>query len=236
MTIEQLIVVEERYIQQRLVGLENIDFVGLLMDNGLTPESYAYLKAEHFLKTFNPILIVADVKLNNENFEFERVAKRKNTIVCGMPKERIVWYPTNGDFNRQYCIDNNIIHKERPYSGGVLCVQPSDLQVGIIAVDAPPMLAKVVMDRVVLWIERGTDAEVSTDGNDILVDGRKVYGMYNLVHQGVTVVGFNVTFDVDLDFIRSVCTKEMIKVPAGLNEFGPFDREELIIEISSWLR
>lgn len=230
MTLEDLIDIE------RTKGIQEIDFVGLLTERGYTVDTFAYQKAEHYLKTFNPTFIVAEVKLETENFEFDRAAQRKNTIICGLPKEKIVWYPTEADFNRAYCEERQIICKERPYSGGVICTLPCDLQVGFIAINAPTNFGQVIKDKVAEWIQSKTEYTVTISGNDILVDAQKVYGMYNIINKDVTVCGFNLAFDVDLDFITNVCKKEMVKVPAGLNTFGNFDRMDLVNEMALWLK
>jgi hypothetical protein len=235
-TIEELITIETEYINERLEGKENIDFVSILQENGLTSEQFQYQKGEYYLKTFNPIFIVGEVKLETENFELDRATKKKNSFICALPTQKIVWYPKNGEFDKNYCDANQIICKERPYSGGVLCILPTDLEVSIVASKAPITFPQVIINKVADWIRTKTTNEVIISGNDILIDGKKVLGMANYVYEDITVCGFHLAFDIDIDFIQKVCTKEMVKVPAGLNSFGTFDREELITEMMTWLK
>lgn len=236
MTLEALIDIERLYIEQRVQGLQEIDFVGLLTECGYTVDTFAYQKAEHYLKTFNPMVLVGEVKQETENFERDRAVQKKNSLICALPTRKIVWYPTGASFNREYCEANDILCKERTWLGGVLCSLPTDLEVSIIALDAPTMLPQVLVDRIKAWVQSKTSSEVISMGNDILIEGKKVFGMANFTHQNAFVCGFHLSFDVDMEFITSVCQKKMVKIPAGLNEFGDFNREDLISEMTTWLR
>lgn len=237
-TIEELLIIEQQYIEERLNGIENIDFIGILQEENLTNEEFQWKKGELYLKTFNPTFIVGEVKLETENFEYDRATKKKNSFICALPTQRLVWHPVNGEFNREYCEQNNIICKERPYAGGVLCILPTDLEVSIIAIDAPSIFPQLIINKVLEWIKSkiNQEVEIVISGNDILINNMKVFGMANYTYQNVTVCGFHLAFNIDLDFIKQVCTKEMVKVPTGLNNFGNFDREELITEMMSWLK
>ena len=62
---------------------------------------------------------------------------------------------------------------------------------------------------------------VTSDNNDILVDDKKVfsYASIQLLSGWVqTVVHFSV--EVDLDLIKSICKKNMEKIPGALKEYG----------------
>ena len=69
------------------------------------------------------------------------------------------------------------------------------------------------------WLnKRGLQA--TTEKNDILVDGYKVCGMcvtrYGLIDYSCGLIGIN----TNLEHIKQICTKPMVKVPKGLSEYG----------------
>lgn len=236
-TIEELITIEKQYIQERLQGLTNIDFVSILQDNGFTPEEYQYNKGEYFLKTFNPVFMIGNAT-EVKNYIYDMADQKQNILLCVIPDQKIVWHPINGDFNKEYCDTNNIFHDGRPYIGGTVCALPSDLDIDIVAMDAPTNFSRVIMDKIATWIKSKIDSSISVivTGNDILIDNMKVLGMVEYTYQDACICEFHLSFDIDLEFIQQVCIKEMVKIPAGLNNFGLFNREELITEIRTWLK
>lgn len=71
----------------------------------------------------------------------------------------------------------------------------------------------------VAWLRsKGLNAEF--DSNDIVVDGYKVCGMaitrYGRIDYTAGFIGIN----TNLDHIRAICKKPMVKVPKGLSEYG----------------
>lgn len=235
-TIDELLIIEQEYIEERINEIENIDFIKILQEENLTNEEFQYKKGEYYLKTFNPLFAVGEVRSDTNNFVSNIAKKKINSIVCVLPTQRMVWHPVDAEFNREYCKTHNILCKERPYLGGVLCILPTDLTVTIVAVNAPTTFSKVIIDKVANWIKSKILNTVEISGNDILVDGFKVFGMAGFNFKDVTACSFHLAFDSDLDFIQQICTKEMVKVPNGLNSFGIFDRDDLITEMMSWLK
>lgn len=235
-TIEELVAIEQQYIEERISEIENINFGEVLQEENLTIEEFQYKKAELFLKTFNPMFIVGETVPGTETFDTDRARLSKNTFLCALPKQKVVFYPTGAEYNKEYCEQNNILCIPKPYLGGVICSLPVDLDVSIIALNAPSAFSQVILNKVVNWIKTKTSSEVIISGNDILIEGNKVLGMGNYSFNSTFVCGFHLSFDIDLDFIQQVCNKEIVKVPIGLNNFGAFNREELITEMMSWLK
>lgn len=69
------------------------------------------------------------------------------------------------------------------------------------------------------WLKsKGLNA--TNERNDVLVDGYKVCGMavtrYGRIDYTACFIGVN----TNLDHIRAICKKPMVKVPRGLSEFG----------------
>lgn len=237
MTIEEIIKIEEQYKKEKLEGIENIDFTKILEENNLTFDEYQYKKAENYLKTFRPTYIVVEVRCMGENKDYEvaRAFAGKNTFLCGEANKKMVWYAKEEDINREYCEANNIDCLQKPYLGGAICVMPTDLDVSIVAKGATSYFSRVIIDKLAEWVKKGTDANVTIDKNDILINGEKVLGMANYEIDDVFICGFHMSFDKDLDFIKNVCAKEMKKIPACLNDYGEYNRDDLVYEMVEWL-
>lgn len=235
--IAELMKIEQEYITERLNNIDNINFPEVLANNGLTIEEFQYEKGEYYLKTFKPTFIVIQPELieSTQTYESTRAMDGKNTFICGIPAQRVVWYSQDDMIDKEYCDANNIFVRKRPYLGGTICSMPSDLDVSIIANNAPENFSRIILDKMVQWIQPKITNIVSINNNDILIDGEKVFGMGNYTVNGITICGFHVSFDIDLDYIQKVCKKEIKKVPVGLSKFGEFNREELMSVMVSWL-
>ena len=75
------------------------------------------------------------------------------------------------------------------------------------------------IDYFVNWLKsKGLNAEF-TD-NDILVDGYKVCGMAITRYGRIDYTAGFIDIDTNLDHIKAICKKPMVKVPKGLGEYG----------------
>ena len=69
------------------------------------------------------------------------------------------------------------------------------------------------------WLRaKGLNAEYVS--NDILVDGYKVCGMCVTRYGRIDYTGGIISVNVNLDHIKAICRKPMVKVPKGLSEYG----------------
>lgn len=69
------------------------------------------------------------------------------------------------------------------------------------------------------WLKgKGLNAEFVS--NDIVVDGFKVCGMCVTRYGRIDYTGGIISMNVNLDHIKAICRKPMVKVPKGLSEYG----------------
>ena len=69
------------------------------------------------------------------------------------------------------------------------------------------------------WLKaKGLNAELSR--NDILVDGYKVCGTCITRYGRIDYSGVAISMNVNLEAIKKICKKPMVKVPKGLSEYG----------------
>ena len=58
------------------------------------------------------------------------------------------------------------------------------------------------------------------DNNDVLVDGYKVASGCETIHNGFNYMGYQISLYQDLETIKNVCNKPMVKIPKALSEYG----------------
>ena len=69
------------------------------------------------------------------------------------------------------------------------------------------------------WLKtKGLNAEAID--SDIVVDGYKVCGMCVTRYGRIDYTGGIISMNVNLDHIKAICRKPMVKVPKGLSEYG----------------
>ena len=74
------------------------------------------------------------------------------------------------------------------------------------------------------WLKaKGLNAEFVS--NDILVDGYKVCGMCITRYGSIDYTGGIISMNVNLNHIKPICKKPMVKVPKGLSEYGITTKE-----------
>ena len=75
------------------------------------------------------------------------------------------------------------------------------------------------VDHFLLWL-KGRGLNATFESNDILVDGYKVCGMCITQYGRISYTGGIIAINTNLDHIRQICRKPMMKVPKGLSEYG----------------
>ena len=69
------------------------------------------------------------------------------------------------------------------------------------------------------WL-KGKGLNAVYESNDILVDGYKVCGMCTTRYGRIDYTAGFISLNTNLDHIKQICKKPMVKVPKGLSEYG----------------
>lgn len=149
----------------------------------------------------------------------------KTNIECGIHKTGycvvetpIVFVHKAKQVDKKTCESMGYEVYEAYYNGGTIVANK-----GGIAIIHFDRLDNGWMERFVVyfldWLKaKGLNAEYIS--NDILVDGYKVCGMcvtrYGRIDYTAGFIGIN----TNLDHIKAICRKPMVKVPKGLSEYG----------------
>lgn len=126
--------------------------------------------------------------------------------------------------HRKYQVDEEVCKAlgyevvESYNNGGTILANPGDIIFSHLDTPENGWLWRF-RDHFVEWLKaRGLN--VIRDDNDILVDGYKVCGLcitrYGLIDFSSAILAVN----TNLDDIKRICRKPMVKVPKGLSDYG----------------
>lgn len=137
-------------------------------------------------------------------------------------------YVLNGvenSLNFDYCGQNNIEILQTRHFGGTIVNFKDDLCVGNYQKRFNDFGEKFTDTLNNFFISNGLNSCI--EGNDILVDGYKVASSMSTNVNGTLYTAFHITVNCDLELIKKVCTKPMVKVPKALTDFG-ITKQEII--------
>lgn len=130
--------------------------------------------------------------------------------------------------NFEYCKEHNIPCVDIGRMGGAFVINKGDVGLGHVAKGFDNTIGFEVYNRFTEYLKsKGLNA-VAKD-NDILIDGYKVFGWasYHYQKADATFITCHFTISVNVNLIKSICTKPMNKIPKGLSDFG-ITRKEVI--------
>ena len=217
---------------------KQIPFVNELSKYGYgSIDEFLFDEAEYFLKHTEFKLVQMNAPDKQSGLVIQALENRQNTIFFVIPQRKLVWKGCNADYNEEFCKNHAIPVCFEPYNGGIICTNGTDLQIAITAYDLPGKTKEFLLDRLCGWIAKKTGQIAVVEGNDILINQKKVVGLgHKAMDNGMVLLVLQISFSVDIDFITQVCQKTMVKEPAGLQEFNPaLTRSSLIQEVITWL-
>lgn len=150
-----------------------------------------------------------------------------------------VGYGFENDADMNYCEKNGIPCYYQKRNGGAIVWSAGN--VGIAFVYNNRMRGGFVLSQFLPDLSRylfQKGLSVTMDRNDVIVDGYKVasaagYNFGEKYHW--TYEGLQISINQDIDTIKKVCKKPMVKVPKGLSEYG-ITTEEMVEWCSKWLK
>ena len=144
----------------------------------------------------------------------------------------------NDDFNKEYCDLNNIPYYNHHGDGGTIVMSEGSIALGFIYNNRKYkrwMLSYLLADLAKHLKTLGL--AVTRDRNDILIDGYKVASgcAINLKPDFKwTYEIIQISINQDIEAIKNICKKPMVKIPKGLSEYG-ITTETIVNWCSNWL-
>lgn len=195
-------------------------------------ETYFYDKKEYKLKNTNFVFCYEDVVtcLNLAWKSFETaiphvfMPKVDNTIVC-FGTEKV---------NFDYCKEHNISCYDLRYTGGTIVSSPDDMELHILIPNNIGIDTEYFLNKFCDFYKNYFN-DVKINGNDILINGKKVQGIMYLRSGDMWLFGSHISFADNTELVKNICFKEMVK-PVGYIDPNILSREVLKEEVLSWLQ
>ena len=170
---------------------------------------------------------------NPRVFELEAAKQLRDgedgLIVC-VNQSVCVWSGVLPLYRRSFCAAHNIPVAAGEYIGGCIVCMPGDLSLIRTAWGSSDFATDLARRAAEMLVARGLS--VSIDGNDVLVDGCKVISWASSMAQNgwsQNVIHFSIG-PMDMELVRHVCAKPMMKTPGSLGVYG-ITAEMLLTEL-----
>lgn len=139
------------------------------------------------------------------------------------------------DINEDYCKENNIPIFRVQRTGGAIVSNVGDFDFVVVnnhtnTNQLPPLFSKLIQ------VLNSKGIRFSIENNDLLCEGYKVASYaYRGLPNNLIYTAMHISMSVNMDLIKNICKKEMVKVPRGLNDFGIYEEDILkLIEVILW--
>ena len=146
------------------------------------------------------------------------IMNKKNGVAYCVHDEKSCFITNINDINTDVCNELGYTILDTRHTGGAVVVNSGDVSVihfGEIGNNWMHSFAQYLIEQ---YKQYGLNA--TFDGNDILVDGYKISGLsatpYNHIQYSTIHIGIN----TNLDHIKAICKKPMVKIPKGLSEYN----------------
>lgn len=139
----------------------------------------------------------------------------------------------DNSFNMRYCEENDIPVFSLGSNGGTIIHQNGDFSWGICYPTSLNIRSDYLLNKLKCILQKHTLKEVIVDGNDILVDGKKVCGSTVYEKNDTFLFISYFSFNDKSELIKNICNKISKKIP-GYIDF--ITCEEFKKEVCKWLQ
>ena len=138
-------------------------------------------------------------------------------------EELSVNYGNEEDINKEFCDINSIKYRYENRSGGCMVLFPGNIIIQDVYPTDNFLRQHGFLNAFVEYLQnKGIDA--ITNNNDLMVDGNKVVGAVSETlpepYKGSVFFGLSISISSDPELISKICTKNSVKVPGALSDYG----------------
>lgn len=146
------------------------------------------------------------------------IKNKKSGVAYCVHDEKSVFVTEIGGIDAERCEELGYTILETQHTGGAVVVSEGDISVvhfGWVGNEWMHSFARYLIERY-----RGMGLDASFDGNDVLIEGYKISGLSATIYGHIQYSTIHIGINTNLDHIKAVCKKPMVKVPRGLSEWG----------------
>lgn len=228
--IEKAIAAEQTYLQKRLNGED----VALdLSEYGYDSlDTYFTDKKEYQLKHCG--MELHEPPMSTVMSEFvEAVKQRKPSIWMPIADSVFVWHGDDA-IDEALCEELGVeIYQMPNFIGGNIVSGPSDFSMTVCIPADIDITTEYMLDRLKEIMDKYVDG-VTIDGNDFLLNGRKVMGVMNLRVNGMYLFACHISYADHTEYINQICGKKSTKIP-GYIDSSLLPKQTLKNEVLAWL-
>lgn len=124
---------------------------------------------------------------------------------------------TNGDnsYNKDYVISENFTRVKAEHVGGTIILFPNDIAFTWISHQTK---LKDILNDIIIYLNK-FDNNIVLKDNDVMLGDKKLFGTMSS-GVGPYYEGMFFSFNSDIEIIKKVSTKPMVKEPIGLSAIG----------------
>ena len=159
--------------------------------------------------------------------EYIRRAFGGEEFFCYVPIDKKVILQCEGsEINESEAIRRGYDKIHIPMPGGAIVLSEGDIAFGFASKNRTEDYRKIVLGDIAAML-RSKGINAAENNNDVTVNGYKVVGYAQSVPSPLLCVAIAVSMNANLEDIRAICTKDMVKVPTGLSNYG-ITRQDMI--------
>lgn len=156
---------------------------------------------------------IAVIDVNNA------ISNKIESIIYCVNKKTCVLPALTSEYNEEYCLENNIDIVKMPNEGGALVITNGDIEIAHISKyfnnDFKTRFLNYISEYL---IQKGINNKITN--NDILIEKYKICGCSSVYRNEMLFTAIHLSINCELELIKNICQKEMIKVPKGLSDYG----------------
>lgn len=146
------------------------------------------------------------------------IVNKKHGMAYCVHDEKSIFIASPNAINEAVCEELGYKVLDTQHTGGAVVVSEGDMSVvhfGEIGNDFMHRFALYLIERY-----KGKGLDATFDGNDVLIDGYKISGLSATPYGHIQYSTIHIGVNTNLDHIKAICKKPMVKVPKGLSEYG----------------
>lgn len=223
---------ENQYVSDKMNGIDTS------LSARLTPFGYDNLteyfhdKREYLFNQWIPEVIYIDVATLTT--ELEKAVREEKYGIYISVSDGLYAFHGSDVIDYDLCKELGVCVAELYHKGGTIIGSNADLGIEIVAPLSLNLDGDYIMNKFYEIISKRVD-NATINGNDILVDGKKVMGSMRRNVGNAFVWAAQVSFADYTDIIKQVCNKEQIKEPSYIDN-DKLSRNQLEEEVLKWLQ
>lgn len=148
------------------------------------------------------------------------LVQQKETCVYCISDENCAIVGSNGGSNLNAIENLNVRLIQINHEGGTIVASPGDVQIGIFTEGyVGDIYRDLIISKIITKLkENGHNPQLVQ--NDLLINGKKVLGFGSRMFGNILYTAIQISIDINIDLIQSICSKQMIKIPDGLKNYG----------------